>query len=423
MYNENLSWKGLRRTDPDRPRPLADAVLRLIWQKKRISRAEIAGVGGLSRSTVSEIVNEILPMGIVTEVGEGPSRGGRRPIVLEFQDDACVILGVEMGATHVVVALTDLRGRVLTWESRDHAVRTDPAGTRRLITELCRVCLASPAAGGRPLVGIGVAAPCPVDPSHPDRLSTLVMPDWNGVLGLNDLARRYDVPLMVDNDANLGALAEHWWGAGRGVDDLAYIKVAMGIGSGHVIGGEIYRGATGVAGEIGHLSIDPQGKPCICGLHGCLVTLIGAPALVARTAELAPSFPESPLAGRTITIIDLEDAAMKGDPLALQVTQEAAAHLGRAVAGLLNIMNPSLVIVGGVLARLGDLLLDPLRETVKSRTLVSSVAAAEIRSGDLGDLGIAVGASTLVLKAALADSRLFPRVPGGFAAAHDAVVS
>jgi hypothetical protein len=126
MYNENLSWKGLRRTDPDRPRPLADAVLRLIWQKKRISRAEIAGVGGLSRSTVSEIVNEILPMGIVTEVGEGPSRGGRRPIVLEFQDDACVILGVEMGATHVVVALTDLRGRVLTWESRDHAVRTDP---------------------------------------------------------------------------------------------------------------------------------------------------------------------------------------------------------------------------------------------------------------------------------------------------------
>jgi len=262
-----------------------------------------------------------------------------------------------------------------------------------------------------------------VDPSHPDSLSTIVMPDWNGVLGLNDLARRYDVPLMVDNDANLGALAEHWWGAGRGVDDLAYIKVAMGIGSGHVIGGEIYRGATGVAGEIGHLSIDPQGKPCICGLRGCLVTLIGAPALVARTAELAPSFPESPLAGRTITIIDLEDAAMKGDPLALQVTQEAAAHLGRAVAGLLNIMNPSLVIVGGVLARLGDLLLDPLRETVKSRTLVSSVAAAEIRSGDLGDLGIAVGASTLVLKAALADSRLFPRVPGGFAAAHDAVVS
>ncbi len=410
MYADQLNWKGLRRSDPGRPRPLADAVLRLIWQERRISRAEIARRASLSRSTVSEIVNEILPMGIVAEVGEGLSQGGRRPIVLEFQDDACVILGVEMGATHVGAALTDLRGRVLAWESREHPVRTDPPGTRRLIAELCRACLAAPAGTGRPLIGIGVAVPSPVDPSHPDRLSTIVLPAWEARLGLDDLARQHGVPLMVDNDANLGALAEHWWGAGRGIDDLAYIKVAMGIGSGHVIGGEIYRGATGVAGEIGHLSIDPQGKPCICGLRGCLVTLVGGPALLERAAELAPRFPDSRLAGRAITVLDLEDAAMAGDALALTVAQEAASHLGRGVAGLLNLMNPSLVIVGGDLARLGDLLLDPLRETVKSRTLVSSVAAAEIRASDLGARAIAMGAATLVLKAALEDSRLFPRV-------------
>ena len=421
MYNENLSWKGLRRAGPDRPRPLADAVLRLIWQERRVSRAEIAGLAGLSRSTVSEIVNEILPMGIVTQVGEGPSRGGRRPIVLEFRDDACVILGIEMGATHVVVALTDLRGRVLTWQSREHPVRTDPDGTRRLIAQLCQVCLDAPEGRGRPLVGIGVAVASPVDPSNPDRLSTIVLPDWEARLGLDDLARHHGVPLMVDNDANLGALAEHWWGAGQGVDDLAYIKVAMGIGSGHVIGGEIYRGATGVAGEIGHLSIDAQGKPCICGLQGCLVTLVGGPALLARTAELAPEYPQSPLAGREITIVELENAALAGDPLAVRVAHEAAGHLGRAVAGLLNIMNPSLVIIGGVLARLGDLLLVPLSETVASRTLVSSVAAAEIRTGGLGELGIAIGASTLVLKAALADSHLFPRVNGDDAASRNVV--
>ena len=228
---------------------------------------------------------------------------------------------------------------------------------------------------------------------------------------------------MVDNDANLGALAEHWWGAGRGIDDLAYIKVATGIGSGHVIGGEIYRGATGVAGEIGHLSIDPQGKPCICGLQGCLVTLVGSQALVARAAELAPNYPQSPLAGRAITIEELENAALAGDPLALQVTQEAAAHLGRAVAGLLNIMNPSLVIIGGVLARLGDLLLDPLRDTVRRRTLVSSVAAAGIQTGCLGELGVAIGAATMVLKAALNDSNLFPRVGGDLSAPRHAAGS
>lgn len=410
MDNRDLRSKGLRRTDPDRPRPLADAVLRLIWQQRRISRAEIARHAHLSRSTVSEIVNEILPMGLVAEVGEGPSRGGRRPIVLAFRDDACVILGVEMGATHVGVALTDLRGRVLRWESAEHPVREDPPGTRELIARLCDTCVRSPEGRGRPLVGIGIAVPSPVEPSSTHRLSKVVLPAWEGQLGLEELAQGYGVPLMVDNDANLGALAEHWWGVGNGVDNLAYIKVATGIGSGHVIGGEIYRGATGVAGEIGHMAIDPHGRLCICGLRGCLVTLIGGPALVARAAELAAEFPQSELAGKNNTVNQIEDAALAGDPLALQVAEEAAAHLGIVVAGLLNLLNPSMVIVGGDLARLGDILLDPLRETVKRRTLVSSIAAAEIRTSDLGVRSVAIGAATLVLKAALGDSRLFPPV-------------
>lgn len=408
--DKSLNRKGLRRTDPDRPRPLADAVLRLIWKERRISRAEIARNARLSRSTVSEIVSEILPMGLVAESGEGPSRGGRRPIVLEFRDDACVILGVEMGATHVFVVLTDLRGRVLDWQTREHPVRDDPPGARTLIAELCRACLDAPAAAGRPLVGVGVAVPSPLHPSYPDRLSELVLPAWEGHLGLGDLANELGVPLMVDNDANMGALAEQWWGVGRGVQDIAYIKVATGIGSGHVIGGEIYRGATGVAGEIGHTAIDPHGKPCICGLRGCLVTMVGGRALLARAAELSGQYPDSPLAGNDNSIINIEDAALDGDPLALHVAQEAAAHLGVAIAGLLNLMNPSLVVLGGDLARLGDLLLEPLRETVEERTLVSSIVAADLRTSELGQQSIAIGAATLVLKSALADSRLFPPV-------------
>jgi predicted NBD/HSP70 family sugar kinase len=410
LNNENLIWKGLRRSDPDRPRPLADAVLRLIWEKRRISRAEIARMAGLSRSTVSEIINEILPMGLVAEVGEGPSRGGRRPIVLEFQDEACVILGVEMGAAHVAVAATDLRGKVLTWESVEHPVRTDPPGTRRVIAKLCHTCLASEAVAGRPLVGLGVAVASPVSPEHPDRLSSVVLPAWEERLGLDDLSEELGVPLLVDNDANLGALAEHWWGRGADVDNLAYIKVATGIGSGFVIGGEIYRGSTGVAGEIGHLAIDPQGKPCICGLRGCLVTLAGGNALKDRAADLLTDYPHSALANRGFSVQDIENAALEGDPLALQVIREAAEHLGTAVAGLLNLMNPSTVVLGGDLSRLGELLLAPLRESVRSRTLVTSVAAADILVSQLGPRSVAVGAATLVLKAALNDSRLFPQV-------------
>lgn len=410
MQNGNLQGKGLRRAEPDSPRPLANAVLHLIWSERRVSRAEIARLANLSRSTVSEIVNELLPTGLIAEVGEGPSRGGRRPIVLEFRDDACGILGVEMSASHVVTALTDLRGRVLVWHSHAHPVRSDPEGTRALVEELCARCLEAPAARDLPLVGIGLAVPSPVDPSDPAGLSRVVMPKWNGRLGMEHLAQRFGVPVMVDNDANLGALAEHWWGVGRGVDDLAYIKVATGVGSGHVIEGEIYRGSTGVAGEIGHIAIDPHGPPCICGLSGCLVTFVGGHALVARAEELAPEFPNSPLAGGPVTVHEIEDAALTGDPLALKVATEAAGRLGIAVAGLLNLMNPAMVIVGGDLSRLGDLLIEPLRETVAARTLVSSVKAAEIRASELGPLSVAIGASTMILKAALADATLFPTV-------------
>jgi predicted NBD/HSP70 family sugar kinase len=354
--------------------------------------------------------SEILPTGLVGESGIGVSCGGRRPIVLEFRDDACVILGVEMGAAHVAAALTNLRGRVLAWVSKPHPVRTDPEGTRALVAELCEACLQSKPNGEKPLVGIGVAVPSPVDPSRPDRLSKIVLPEWNERLGLDGLRGRWNVPLLVDNDANLGALAEHWWGAGRGVDDFAYIKVATGIGSGHVIGGEIYRGATGVAGEIGHVAIDPQGEQCICGLRGCLATLVGGPALVARAAALRSEYPESPLASCQPTIDEIENGALAGDPLALRIAREAAEHLGIAVAGLLNLMNPAMVVIAGDLARLGELLLEPLRETVRKRTLVSSVAAAEIRASELGPQSVAVGAATLVLKAALSDSRLFPAI-------------
>lgn len=395
-------------SQPGRLRPLAEEILRLIWKSREISRAEISRQLDISRSTVSEIVGALLPKGLIAEVGTGPSRGGRRPIVLQFQDDSHTILGVEMGASHIQVVLTDLRGQVLAWEHREHPVRSDPEGTRRQILALCDACLETSTLPRRRLMGIGLAVPSPVDPAHPHQISELVMPDWKGQLGLEGLAVRYGVPMFVDNDANLGALAEQWWGAGRGVDDFAYIKIATGLGSGHVISGEVYRGATGVAGEIGHLGMDPQGELCICGLRGCLATMVGAPALVKRARNLLSQYPGSVLVGTEPTIASIEDAALEGDELALRLASEAAEYLGIAIASLLNLMNPSMVILGGGLTRLGDVLLTPLRSVSSSRTLASSLSASAIRIGELGPQAMALGASTLVLKAALADSQLFP---------------
>ena len=408
MSRQATPAHAARREAAARPNPLVHDVLRLIWREHRISRADIARRTGLSRSTVTEIVDELLPTGLVAEVGIGPSQGGRPPIVLEFQYDAGRILGVDMGAAHIAVTLIDLRGQALAWQHRLHPVRSDPAGTRALILELCAACLAQKPGSRRKLVGIGIAAPCPIDPADPDHFSELVLPDWQGRSGFDDIRARYRVPLLVDNDANLGALAEHWWGAGRGVDDFAYVKVATGVGSGHFVRGQVYRGATGVAGEIGHVAIDSHGKPCLCGLRGCLATFVGAPALVERARELLPEYPGSTLAAAPRSIEDIERAAIAGDPLAVRVVREAAGHLGIAIAGLLNLMNPRLVIIGGGLSRVGDLLLEPLRSTIRNRTLVSSLAAADVVMSELGPRSIAIGAATYVLDAALSDLRLFP---------------
>ena len=393
--------KGSRREPLLPPRPTLAGILRMIWRERRISRAELARRTQLSRSTVSLIVSELLKTGLVAEVGAGPSRGGRRPIVLEFQDNAFGIIGIDMGASHISVALTNLRGEVQAWEERPHPVRSDPVGTRALLEALTSTCVDQLPGGTSGLVGIGVGVPSPVDPRHPERLAERVMPEWKGVGVLEGLQERFGVPVLIDNDANLGALAECWWGVSRDVKNSAFIKVATGVGSGHIVEGNIYRGAHGAAGEIGHLAIDPQGPPCICGLRGCLVTLVGSEALLARTTELLPRHRESCLARGERTITRLEEAALAGDPLALEVIHEAAQRLGIAIAGLANVMNPEVVSVGGSLARLGELLLAPLRETVRTRSFVAAAAGTRIVASELGPRDVAVGAATLVLEAAL----------------------
>jgi predicted NBD/HSP70 family sugar kinase len=261
-------------------------------------------------------------------------------------------------------------------------------------------------------VGIGIAVPSPVDPRQPDRLSEVVLPAWKGRSVTAGLREKFGLPVLVDNDANLGALAEQWWGAGRGVSESVYIKVATGVGSGHIIGGRIYRGASGTAGEIGHMAIDPHGRVCACGLRGCLVTFVGTEALVERAKDLLLHEADSLLSGKAPTGHALEEAALAGDPVAREVFSEAADYLGIAVASMLNLMNPSVVTIGGSVARLGDLLIEPLRTSVRSRTLVSSVAAARIVASELGKHDVAVGAATLVLDAALNDLSYFPAVSG-----------
>lgn len=383
-------------------------LLRLIWRERLISRADLARRTGLSRSSISAIVSDLLETGLVRESGAGDSRGGRRPILLGFEDQAFSIVGVDLGATHISVAVTDLRAQVKAWRSEPCPVREDPELALRRMCELIDGALAEAGVDKQQLVGIGVAVPSPVQPSAPTQLSPVFVPRWKDHSPVEHLESVYGVPAAMDNDANLGALAEQWWGAARDGRDLAYIKVATGVGAGLIIQGDIYRGNAGSAGEIGHIPIDPSAGRCMCGLDGCLNLLMGTEALIQRAHQLRADLSPTILPRRALTVSRIVEAACEGDRLARAVVEEAGHHLAIGVAALLNMLNPATVVFGGSLTRAGELLLTPLRETLGKRTPSASVRQSEFVISSLGIEGVTRGAATLVLRAALEDPTMIP---------------
>jgi len=401
------SFSGFRKVDRWEARPLADSVLHLIWREKQISRAEIARQIGLSRSTVTEVIRDLLNTGYVKEVGAGVSSGGRKPIVLEFQNDHKLILGIDIGATHVSTSLMNLGGELLAFEKRSYSVRSDPEGTRSLVFQLCDTCLDQVMDGQQRLLSIGVALPSPVDPDHPEWVSEIVIPAWRGKNELDILHSHYGVPVYVDNDANLGALAEYRWGAGRGFEDLTYVKIGYGLGAGFVLNGEIYRGSTGIAGEMGHMTVGESDVVCECGLEGCLSTLVGGKAMLARVAELSEKYPDSPLVNGSTDLEAIEAAALENDKLALQLYQETSEYLSTAITGWINMMNPSRVILGGTMEELQNRLLDPVQEKMKACSIVGSVPITDIRTSDLGHQAESIGAATLALESVFSEAGFY----------------
>jgi predicted NBD/HSP70 family sugar kinase len=377
-------------------------LLKVIWRERHISRADIARVTGLSPSTVSAIVAGLQQAGLVRETGAGLSRGGRRPTMIGFCDDVFALVGVEIGASHVTVVVTDLRADVRAARWGLYPVRTDPDGALAMVRSFVDDALRELGIARRQVIGIGVGVPTPVRPDTPGRLPPLIVPAWRDHDVHEILSRAYGLPVFVENDANLGALAEQWWGAGKDGKDLTYIKIGTSIGSGHIINGELYRGAGGTAGEIGHLPMDPAGPRCPCGLTGCLGTFIGSEVLVARAkAEVDGSF-------AIANVGDIVRAARGGDAGARRIVADVGAHLGVAVASLMNVLNPAVVVLGGEITGVGELLLDPVRAAVRDRSLATTFEGTGIITSNLGDKAIAVGGATMVLRAALADRGLFP---------------
>ena len=381
-------------------------LLNLLWREREISRAELARRSSLSRSTVSAIVSDLLETGLVEEARAGISSGGRRPIMLEFQDQSSFIAGLELGATHVSCVLTDLRCNIRSSWSAPAPVRDQPQAALEKMSMAVRSVLAADGVDPSRVLGIGVAVPSPVDDENPGELLPLVAPSWKGFNIATHLEEDFGRPVFIDNDANLGALAELWWGVGCTAGDLAFIKVATGIGAGLIINARIFRGSSGIAGEIGHTSIDPNGPRCVCGLNGCLTTFIGTPALLERAEAKLRTVGSNRPPPRSID--DLVSAALEGDPPSVELIRYAGQKLGVGIANMLNLLNPRTVVLGGGIARAGEILLDAVHETIRGLSLPASISNTEIKTTALNEWGIALGASTLALETALQTPSLFP---------------
>lgn len=361
------------------------------------TQAEIARATGLSPATVSNLVRHLREQGLVRITGE---RSGRRGVLVSLDQRAGVAAGVDFGHRHVQVVLADLGHAVLAETRRelprDHAAVDDIALTGKLIAEL----LAEAGIARDALVGTGLGLPAPIDPVTGEVGSSTILPGWQGVEAALAMSERLGLPVWVDNDANLGALAELAWGVGRGYDDLVYLKLATGVGAGIILGGELYRGAAGTAGEIGHTTLDESGPVCRCGNRGCLETYVGADALLEL---LRPTY------GPHLTIREVVAHAVAGERACARVLADAGRHVGLAVANLCNLLGPERIVIGGDLVGAGDILLDPLRDVVRRHAVRAAAETASIVPGVLGERAEVLGAVALVLRQSTRLALLAPR--------------
>lgn len=387
----------LTRTAP-RPTGVGD-MFQLLRDGQPRTRSDLATLTGQARSTIAARVDALLGSGLVSPAGEATSTGGRPPATFAFNPAARVVLAVDLGATHARLAVTDLAGTVLAEHGEAIAIADGPGPVLDRVAELGRQLLGTAGRDRGDLVSVGVGLPGPVEHSTGRPINPPIMPGWDDADVPGHLTRLLGVPVLVDNDVNIMALGEHAT-AWRTVDHLLFVKVATGIGAGIISDGAIRRGAQGAAGDLGHIAV-PGGLdlPCRCGNTGCLEAVAAGPAIAAALRE------QGLAAGSSADVVALVRA---GDVAAGREVREAGRHIGEVLAACVSLLNPSMIVVGGIVAEAGEHLLAGIREVVYRRSLPLATQHLRIvttRTGvRAGVLGAAAMAAEHVLSPTAIDA-------------------
>ncbi|WP_083802224.1 ROK family protein, partial [Micromonospora sp. ATCC 39149] len=343
-------------------------------------------------------LDRLIALRLVETAGPAASRGGRRSSLLRIAGGVR-FAGITIGPREIDVAITDGELSVLARHREPVDVRLGPEPTIARTLELLGKVRANLGLGR--LTGVGVGLPAPVAFREGAPISPPALPGWHGYGVRDALAAELGCPVLVDNDANAMALGEQHAGTGRAFDDFLYVKLGTAIGCGLVLGGTLHRGATSGAGGIAHLRLDEEGPTCACGETGCLEAYSSDEALVrealaavdaGRSAALAAGLAET----GALTVADVGRAAVVGDAAAQALVREAARRLGRVLVGLVNFVNPGIVIIGGAPVGLGPTMLAEIRSVVYRRSPPLATGSLPIVLSDLGDTAGVVGAARLV---------------------------
>lgn len=364
-----------------------------IYRQPACSRAEIARRTGLSRGTVSTVAEELTRAHLIREHdvpddARRPRGTGRPPTLLSLVPGAAFAIGIDIGHQHVRATVCDLAGEPVADEWSRANVDNAPAETLDLAHDLVRRVLHAAAVPPERLLGAGMGLAAPINEKTGEVKADGILPGWHGIAPAAEMQNRLGVSVELANDADVGALGEKVFGAGRGVDDMTYIRLSAGVGAGLILSGQPYQGAYGIAGEIGHVCVQPSGPICRCGNRGCLET-VASPVAVARLLEQS--------VGRAITADQLLDLVASGDRGARRAVADAGESVGMVVSWIVNVLNPELIVVGGELGAAGDVLLDPIRASIQRHSVSGAADTVRVTAGVLGDRAEVLGAAALIL--------------------------
>jgi predicted NBD/HSP70 family sugar kinase len=379
------------------------AVMRHIVASSPVSRKEVANTTGLSIATVSDLVGELLELGLLAEVGREDSGGGRPRGLVAVKPDGGAVIGVDVAETYVHVELFNPTLNLLARAEEElHPYENHPEQVVSHIVSGVRAVMVEAGVAPERVLGTGVSVPGQVDPEGGVSVFAPNF-DWHDVPLHRLIAAELSVPVYLDNPLRASAVAELWFGAARGRDDVAVITLGTGVGAGLAVGGSLYRGATNSAGEWGHTNLVLDGRQCHCGSQGCLETYVGAPGIMQNLREVAPESPLLHPDDQTATIEALARALAAGDPTAETVIRTTGRYLGVGVADLINLYNPQVIVFSSWVANLlGPYLLPEVRAAAGRYALPRPFAAAEITLCSIDHNPVSLGAATFALERFLA---------------------